>query len=64
VPEAAAPLNACLERFTEVTDELKRLMAEFEKKLAVLEATHFSSHQPQRLPAAVPLAIFCPCGQN
>ncbi|MEB3349334.1 MAG: iron uptake porin, partial [Cyanobacteriota bacterium] len=29
--EAAALLNACLDRVTEVTDELKRLMAEFEK---------------------------------
>ena len=27
--EAAALLNACLDRITEVTDELKRLMAEF-----------------------------------
>jgi len=34
--EAAALLNACLDRITEVTDELKRLMAEFEKELAVL----------------------------
>jgi hypothetical protein len=34
--EAAALLNACLDRVTEVTDELKRLMAEFEKELAVL----------------------------
>jgi hypothetical protein len=36
--EAAALLNACLDRITEVTDELKRLMAEFEKELAVLRA--------------------------
>jgi hypothetical protein len=35
--EAAALLNACLDRITEVTDELKRLMAEFEKELAVLK---------------------------
>jgi hypothetical protein len=35
--EAAALLNACLERITEVTDELKRLMNEFEKELAVLK---------------------------
>ncbi len=55
--EAAALLNACLDRITEVTDELKRLMAEFEKELAVirgrvdgleakvgeLEATQFST---------------------
>jgi hypothetical protein len=55
--EAAALLNACLDRITEVTDELKRLMAEFEKELAVirgrvdgleakvgeLEATRFST---------------------
>ena len=34
--EAAALLNACLDRVTEVTDELKKLMAEFEKELAVL----------------------------
>ena len=34
--EAAALLNACLDRISEVTDELKRLMAEFEKELAVL----------------------------
>ncbi|MFZ9148799.1 MAG: iron uptake porin, partial [Vulcanococcus sp.] len=34
--EAAALLNACLDRITEVTDELKRLMKEFEKELAVL----------------------------
>jgi hypothetical protein len=34
--EAAALLNACLDRITEVTDELKRLMEEFEKELAVL----------------------------
>jgi len=55
--EAAALLNACLDRISEVTDELKRLMAEFEKELAVirgrvdgleakvgeLEATQFST---------------------
>jgi len=35
--EAAALLNACLDRVTEVTDELKRLMKEFEKELAVLK---------------------------
>merc|ERR1712216_751654 len=34
--EAAALLNACLDRVTEVTDELKRLMKEFEKELAIL----------------------------
>ncbi len=34
--EAAALLNACLDRITEVTDELKRLMKEFERELAVL----------------------------
>ncbi|WP_411870859.1 iron uptake porin, partial [Vulcanococcus limneticus] len=33
--EAAALLNACLDRITEVTDELKRLLKEFEKELAV-----------------------------
>ncbi|MFO8237483.1 MAG: iron uptake porin, partial [Prochlorococcaceae cyanobacterium] len=35
--EAAALLNACLDRVTEVTDELKRLMAEFERELAILK---------------------------
>jgi hypothetical protein len=35
--EAAALLNACLDRVTEVTDELKRLMDEFSKELAVLK---------------------------
>ena len=34
--EAAALLNACLDRVTEVSDELKRLMKEFEKELAIL----------------------------
>jgi hypothetical protein len=34
--EAAALLNACIDRVTEVTDELKRLMAEFEQELALL----------------------------
>ena len=33
--EAAALLNACLDRVTEVTDELKRLQAEFAQELAV-----------------------------
>ena len=35
--EAAALLNACLDRVSEVTDELKKLMAEFEKELALLK---------------------------
>jgi len=35
--ESAALLNACLDRITEVTDELKRLMKEFEQELAVLK---------------------------
>jgi len=35
--EAAALLNACLDRVSEVTDTLKKLMAEFEKELAVLK---------------------------
>ena len=35
--EAAALLNACLDRVTEVTDELQRLMDEFQKELAVLK---------------------------
>lgn len=34
--EAAALLNACLDRVTEVTDELKRLQAEFAEELVVL----------------------------
>ncbi|MFM8605804.1 MAG: iron uptake porin [Cyanobium sp.] len=34
--EAAALLNACLDRISEVTDELKRLIREFERELAVL----------------------------
>ena len=55
--EAAALLNACLDRITEVTDELKKLIYEFEKELAIirgkvdglearvgeLEATQFST---------------------
>jgi hypothetical protein len=35
--EAAALLNACLDRITEVTDELRRLMKEFESELAMLK---------------------------
>ena len=34
--EAAALLNACLDRVTEVTDELKKLLAEFDAELTVL----------------------------
>jgi len=34
--EAAALLNACLERITEVTDRLQRLLKEFEHELAVV----------------------------
>ena len=34
--EAAALLNACLDRITEVTDELRRLLKEFETELAIL----------------------------
>lgn len=55
--EAAALLNACLDRITEVTDELQRLLKEFQTELAVirgrvdkleakvgqLEATQFST---------------------
>merc|ERR1711939_1046000 len=55
--EAAALLNACLDRITEITDELRRLISEFEKELAMiagkvdgiearvgeLEATQFST---------------------
>jgi hypothetical protein len=55
--EAAALLNACLDRITEVTDELRRLLQEFERELAItrgrvdgleakvgeLEATQFST---------------------
>jgi hypothetical protein len=35
--EAAALLNACLDRVTEVTDELQRLMNEFRSELTVLK---------------------------
>ena len=35
--EAAALLNACLDRVTEMTDELKRLIREFETELAILK---------------------------
>ena len=35
--EAAALLNACLDRVTEVTDQLKKLTKEFEKELAILK---------------------------
>merc|ERR1739843_87946 len=55
--EAAALLNACLDRVTEVTDEVRGLVAEFETELAIvrgrvdglearvgeLEATQFST---------------------
>ena len=55
--EAAALLNACLDRISEVTDELRRLIKEFERELAIirgrvdglearvgeLEATQFST---------------------
>ncbi len=34
--EAAALLNACLDRVTEVTDELKKLMVEFDSELSIL----------------------------
>ena len=30
-------MNACLDRVTEVTDELKRLLKEFETELAILK---------------------------
>jgi hypothetical protein len=35
--EAAALLNACLDRVTEVTDELQRLINDFQKELSVLK---------------------------
>jgi hypothetical protein len=35
--EAAALLNACLDRVTETTDELKKLLSEFQKELALLK---------------------------
>ena len=35
--EAAALLNACLDRVTETTDEIQRLQADFAKELAVLK---------------------------
>ena len=34
--EAAALLNACLDRITEITDELRRLIKEFERELAII----------------------------
>ena len=60
--EAAALLNACLDRITEVTDELRRLIKEFETELAILrgrvdglearvgelEATQFSTTPSSR----------------
>ena len=36
--EAAALLNACLDRVTEITDEVRRLMKAFEKELAIVKA--------------------------
>ena len=36
--EAAALLNACLDRVTEMTDEVKRLVKAFEKELAIVKA--------------------------
>jgi len=36
--EAAALLNACLDRVTESTDELKKLLAEFDTELSVITA--------------------------
>jgi len=68
--EAAALLNACLDRVSEVTDELKRLMAEFDKELAVLkgrvdgleakvgvlEAQHFSTTTKLKAEASMVLA--------
>lgn len=35
--EAAALLNACLDRISDTTDELKRLLREFQKELAILK---------------------------
>jgi len=35
--EAAALLNACLDRVTETTDQLKKLLTEFQKELAILK---------------------------
>ena len=41
--EAAALLNACLDRVTEVTDELRRLLEEFETELAIpVSYTHLT----------------------
>ena len=37
--EAAALLNACLDRISEVTDELRRLLKEFETELAILKGS-------------------------
>jgi hypothetical protein len=36
--EAAALLNACLDRVTEITDEVRRLIKAFEKELAIVKA--------------------------
>lgn len=36
--EAAALLNSCLDRVTEVTDEIRKLQSEFKEELAVLRA--------------------------
>ena len=36
--EAAALLNACLDRVTEMTDEIKRLVKAFEKELSIVKA--------------------------
>jgi len=76
--EAAALLNACLDRITEVTDELKRLMKEFEAELAVLkgrvdgleakvgelEATQFSTTTKLRGQAAFVLGASSFGGSN
>ena len=46
--EAAALLNACLDRITEVTDELKNLVMEFEKELAIIRPRGWSGSPRRR----------------
>ena len=52
--EAAALLNACLDRVTEVTDELRRLMAEFETELAILKVA-LTASSPRRRTGSNPV---------
>ena len=47
--EAAALLNACLDRVTESTDELKKLLAEFDTELSVITARVDGDRKSTRL---------------